>query len=158
MNGHMKLVHALIIKSIAETILVATLAVAFFLSAFPPYFHGWGEATPHGIAGWVVNESAPWDRVEVQLFIDGKFVASDTANQARPDVVAAGRSRDAWHGYNFPVSSLAIGAHEARVYATHASGGGARQTLQQTGDPIRFTVDADGAFHDQSKEAVPPGH
>jgi len=26
------------------------------------------------IAGWAVNDAKPWDRVEVQLFVDGKFI------------------------------------------------------------------------------------
>jgi hypothetical protein len=142
----MKLVHALIAKSIAETILVATLAVVFYFTTFPPSFHGWGEATSHAISGWVVNESAPSERVEVQLFIDGKFVASGTADLSRPDVVAAGWSKDERHGYTFGVLSLKTGPHVARVYAVHSSGHGARQTLQLVGDPIWFDVDDKGAL------------
>lgn len=151
MIGYMKLVHALIAKSLAETILVATLAVAFYLSAFPPSFHGWGEALPHSIAGWAVNQAQPWERVEVQLFIDGKFVSSSTASQSRPDIVLAGWSRDQWHGYAFEAPTLTPGPHEAKVYATHASGGGMRQTLQLVGDPIRFLVDDSGSLSDLKK-------
>jgi len=91
-----------------------------------------------------VNSSDPWRRVEVQLFIDGKFVGTQLAQQSRPDVLAAGWSRDEWNGYNFVVSGLSAGTHEARVYALHSSGNGARYTLQLLGDPIRFEVDADG--------------
>jgi hypothetical protein len=140
----MKLVHALIIKSLAEAILVGALAVAFYLSAFPPTFHGWGEVSPKGIAGWVINQAQPWERVEVQLFVDGKFVASANASESRPDVVRAGWARDEWHGYKFSLSSLSHGDHEARVYALHESGGGVRQSLQLVGDPLRFNVDRDG--------------
>jgi hypothetical protein len=146
MRGHMKLVHALLAKTLAETILVAALAVGFYLSAFPPAFHGWGEALPQGIAGWAVNQAEPWERLEVQLFIDKKFVASTTANQSRPDVVAAGWARDEWHGYTFPTPSLSYGLHEARVYALHATEGGKRQTLQLVGDPILFEVNYNGAI------------
>jgi len=135
-----KLINLLISKSILETVLVGTLAVGFYIRVFPPYFHGWGEATTHSIAGWVVNKAAPWDRVQVQLFIDGKFIGTEAANLARPDVLAAGWSRDEWHGYSFGVSRLPEGFHEARVYALHGSGGGARYTLQLLGDPIRFVV------------------
>ena len=150
----MKLIHALIAKSIAETILVAALAVGFYFTAFPPYFHGWGEASPHAISGWVVNQHVPWDRVEVQLFIDGKFVATGTANLSRPDVVAAGWAKDEWHGYSLAVPSLAPGVHEARVYALHASGYGIRQTLQLVGDPSPLRVDESGALHDLKMEAL----
>jgi len=146
MRGHMKLVHALIAKSLAETILVAVLAVGFYLSAFPPGFHGWGEALPQGIAGWAVNQGEPWERLEVQLFIDQEFVSSTQANQSRPDVVAAGWARDEWHGYTFSIPPLPSGFHEARVYALHASRRGKLQTLQLVGDPILFGVDQNGAI------------
>jgi hypothetical protein len=154
MTGRMKLIHALIAKSIAETILVAALAVAFYFGAFPPYFHGWSEVTPHAISGWIVNQHRPGDRVEVQLFIDGRFVATGTANLSRPDVVAAGWANDEWHGYAFAAPGLTPGDHEARVYALHASGNGVRQTLQLVGDPIILQVDQTGALHDLKRESL----
>lgn len=144
----MKLTQALIAKSLAETILVATLGIVFYLSAFPPYVHGWGEVLPHSIAGWAVNQSDPWTRLEVQLFIDGRFVATSTANQSRPDVAAAGWARDEWHGYQFELPTLRGPAlHEGRVYALHKSNLGTQQTLQMVGDPIWFDVDDQGAVH-----------
>lgn len=135
-----KLVNLLIVKSILDTILVATIAVVVYLNAFPPTFHGWGEAVVHEkrIAGWAVNDADPWARVEVQLFIDGKLIGTQLAQLSRPDVVSAGWSKDEWHGYSFPLADLNAGMHEARVYAVHASGNGARYTLQLLGDPIRF--------------------
>lgn len=136
-----KLIKVLIGKSIVETMLVATIAVGFYINAFPPYFHGWGEPTPSGIVGWAVNNAAPWDRVSVQLFVDGNFVGAQLANLSRPDVSAAGWAKDEWHGYYFSLPKLEVGTHEARVYALHQSGGGARHTLQQLGDPIRFVID-----------------
>lgn len=138
----LRLVHLLIGKSIAESLLVGTLAVCLFANAFPPYFRGWGEATRTAISGWAVNSSAPWARVEIQLFIDERFVASGVANESRPDVLATGWAKDEWHGYTFMVPSLEVGLHEARVYAVHESGKGARRTLQLLGDPIAFSVDA----------------
>jgi hypothetical protein len=141
-----KLVHLLIGKSIAETLLVAIIAVVFFLALFPPYFRGWGEATPNAIAGWAVNEAVPTERVEVQLFIDGRFNASDTAALSRPDVRAAGWSSDDWHGYRFMPAALSPGEHLAQVYAMHSNGAGTRRTLQLLGDPIRFVVDNQGGF------------
>src|SRR5678815_2883080 len=113
------LVNLLIAKSILETVLVGTIAVVVYTKVFPPTFKG-----------WVVDESEPWRRVEVQLFIDGKFVGTQVAQLSRPDVVAAGWGKDEWHGYSFVVSNLPEGGHEARVYAQHASGNGSRFTLQ----------------------------
>ena len=138
-NPRSQLIHLLIGKSIVETILVATIAVVVFLNVFPPGFKGWGEAVveTRSIAGWAVNAGEPWERVEVQLFIDGELFGSQVAQLSRPDVSAAGWAKDEWHGYNFEVPELAPGDHEARVYALHRSGD--RFTLQLLGDPIRFT-------------------
>ena len=134
-----RLVNLLIAKSILDTVLVGAIAVVVYLNAFPPTFHGWGEAVveAQSISGWAVNDAHPWERVEVQLFIDGKFVATQVAQLSRPDVVAAGWAKDEWHGYNFILTDLTLGPHEARVYALHRSGN--RMTLQLLGDPIKFT-------------------
>jgi hypothetical protein len=142
-----KLVKLLIVKSILDTILVATIAVVVYLNAFPPTFHGWGEAVVQEkrIAGWAVNDADPWGRVEVQLFIDGKLAGTQVAQLSRPDVVASGWSRDEWHGYSFVLSDLK-GVHEARVYAVHSSGNGSRYTLQMLGDPIKFEILEDGTW------------
>ncbi len=143
-----QLVNLLIAKSVLETILVATIALVVYLKAFPPNFHGWGEAVTasQSIAGWVVSDADPWRRVEVQLFVDGKLVGTQVASLSRPDVLAAGWSRDEWNGYSFPVAGLSPGVHEARVYALHSSGKGARYTLQLLGDPIEFEVRTDGSW------------
>ena len=135
-----QLVNALIVKSVLDTVLVATIAVVVYLNAFPPTFHGWGEAVvqERSISGWAVNDADPWRRVEVQLFIDGKLVGSQLAQLSRPDVVAAGWSKSEWCGYRFAVLDLNAGTHEARVYAVHSSRNSARFTLQMLGDPIRF--------------------
>ena len=133
-----KLVNLLLAKSIIETIFVGTLAVVVYMKAFPPTFHGWGEAVVESrtISGWVVDDADPWRRVEVQLFIDGKLVGTTVAQLSRPDVMAAGWAKDEWHGYNFVVSELGEGMHEAKVYALHQNG--ERYTLQMLGDPIQF--------------------
>ena len=143
-----QLVNLLIAKSVLETILVGTIALVVYLKAFPPDFHGWGEAVTasQSIAGWVVSDADPWRRVEVQLFVDGKLVGTQVASLSRPDVLAAGWSRDEWNGYSFPVAGLSPGVHEARVYALHSSGKGARYTLQLLGDPIQFEVRTDGSW------------
>lgn len=141
------LVHVLIGKSILEALLVGALAVFTFITILPPYFHGWGEVTNTGISGWVVNDAAPWDRVKVQLFVGGKFVASSVANESRRDVVTAGWSKDEWHGYTFSFSSVASlprGLQEARVYALHNSGGSQRKSLQLVGTPLPVFVDEEG--------------
>jgi hypothetical protein len=136
-----KLVNLLLAKSIIETIFVGALAVVVYTKLFPPTFHGWGEAVveSRSISGWAVDNADPWRRVEVQMFVDGKFVGTQVAQLSRPDVVAAGWAKDEWHGYNFVMNGLGAGMHEARVYALHKQGD--RYTLRMLGNPIRFEVD-----------------
>ena len=134
-----QLVNLLIGISILQTIFVGVLAVVMWTRAFPPTFHGWGEAiNSETIAGWAVNNAAPWERVEVQLFIDDRLYATQVAQQKRPDVRDKGWAQDEWHGYWFELDALPPGEHEARVYALHRSGN--RMTLQLLGDPIRFVT------------------
>jgi len=135
----------LIGKSILEALFVAALAVVFYVTAFNTNFRGWSEMGEDRVAGWVVDESAPYSRVEVQLYVDDRFVTNGTANVSRPDVAAAGRARDEWHGFQFELPPLlAAGEHVARVYAVHESGGGVRRTLQVIGKPVRFVSGAKG--------------
>lgn len=140
-----RLTRLLLGKTLAELIFVSVLALAFYFAAFPPYYRGWGEVTARGIEGWAVNDRDPWQRVEVYLFVDGRFVARQTAGLSRPDVRAAGFAADEWHGYAFALPALENGEHEASVYALHGSGEGARYTLQLLGNPVRFRVEAGGA-------------
>jgi hypothetical protein len=149
------LVHILVAKSIIETLFVSIIVVVYFLDVFP-HFHGWGEVTPQAISGWAVNSRNPSERVEVQLFVDDKFVARAVANQSRPQVVAGGWAKDEWHGFTIPVSAIMFGDHEARVYAIHDSGRGARKTLQLLGHAFRFHLAPDGTLRslDASDEPV----
>jgi hypothetical protein len=141
------LIHVIIAKSVIEALLIGALTVSFFFVAFPPYFQGWGEATPHTVAGWVVNYHDPWQRVEVQLFIDDRFVSASIADRSRPDLITDGVAADEWHGYSFDLPPLSQGLHTARVYAVHSSARTARKSLQLVGDPISFSIDADGTAH-----------
>jgi hypothetical protein len=139
------LIHVLIAKSIIETLFVSALVVVYFLDVFP-HFHGWGEATPQAISGWAVNSRNPAERVEVQLFVDDRFVARAVASQSRAEVVMGGWATDRWHGFTIPVSAIESGYHEGRVYAVHGSARGARKTLQQLGHVLHFEVGPDGTL------------
>ena len=148
-----QLVNLLIAKSILDTILVGTIALVFHVRAFPPSYRGWGEAVAESqtIQGWAVNVDDPSQRVEVQLFIDGRFRNKQVATYSRPDIMAAGWAKDEWHGYVFVSPKLDAGIHEARVYALHSSGEGERYTLQMLGDPIRFEIKNDGSWATNSR-------
>lgn len=134
-----KLVHALLVKSLVEALFLATLIALFAFDTFPP-IRGSVEVAPYGINGWAVNTVKPWERVEVQLFIDQKLAARFEANNSRPDVVQAGFAKDEWHGYHFPLTSIDRGVHQARVYGIHESGSAARRTMQSIGDPVYFEL------------------
>jgi hypothetical protein len=128
------------------TLTVGAYAVWTEYTTFPPHFRGFGEVTRRGeVAGWAVNASDSSARVEVQLYVDGRFVARGTASLPRPDVVAAGRAVDESCGYSFTLPPLPAGEHEARVYALHpARSRIGPHTLSQLGHALRFTTDADG--------------
>ncbi len=141
--GSARLTNLLIGKSIAEALFVAALAVIFSYQSFHPFFRGSVDAADEShVAGWVVDDAVPGARVEVQLFIDNHFAGSRTAHEARPDVAAAGRARDAFHGFIFDTPPLPRGTYEARVYAVHAAGSGEqRRALQMIGSPLTYTVE-----------------
>jgi hypothetical protein len=137
-----RLAHVLLAKSVLEAVFVGVLAVGFYLTVFPPYFRGTLDvADANQVAGWAVREGET-ERVEVHLYIDGRFVAHTYADQPRPDVREAGRAADEFCGFRFTGPfALEAGRHEARVYASHESGGGARRALQMIDKPLIFVTD-----------------
>ncbi len=132
----------------ALTLAVGALALSAHVALFPPQYHGWSEIVGGAnlvngnaeIAGWVVNTRAPDERVQVQLYIGGRFIGAGVADISRPDVVAAGFAVDARCGYRFPLPALPVGSHVARVYAVHATRDGRLHSLQLTGEPLTFTI------------------
>ena len=142
-EGGRLLSRALVAKSVAEVLFVAALFAAFSYAHFHPRFRGAVDvADARMVEGWAVDEAEPGRQVEVQLFIDGQFVAQRRAELHRPDVLAAGRASSAGHGFRFETPPLAAreAEYEARVYALHAAGGGERRTLNQIGKALRFRV------------------
>lgn len=140
-----RLSRALIAKSIVEALFVVALAVHFSYTNINPFFRGSIDvAGARTIEGWVVNEAAPDERVEVHLYIDGHFVGRQSADAPRADVLNAGRSRDAYHGFVFVTPPLPPNrTYHARVYAMHVAGDGARRVLQEIGAATAFGVTAD---------------
>lgn len=136
------LVKALLVKATLDLLFVSALAVATSYTVFPPHFQGSLDfADARSVHGWVVDRSNPARAVEVQLFIDGRFVASALADKPRPDVSDKGFAPDERHGYVFSIDPPLTGEHVARVYAVHASRGGTLRTLRQIGEARKFTVE-----------------
>jgi len=136
-----RLTRLLLAKLTLDLLFVAALAVYTQAVAFRPFYSGSLDyADSKSVRGWVVDRSEPGAAVEVQLYLDGNFAASALADEPRPDVSAKGYAEDERHGFVFNLTNVREGEHEARVYAVHASRGGARRTLQQIGGALRFTV------------------
>ena len=135
---HMLVVRALVVKSIFDVLFVGVLVAHFYYTDFNPSFQGALDyAGVRGVKGWAVDQSAAGMPVEVQLYIDGRFVDSRLADYQRADLVTAGIAPDERHGFYFFLPPLEAGAHEARVYAAR-TGLGARRPLRLVGAPIRF--------------------
>lgn len=133
---------SLLVAAYAVTVIIGAFTVGWYLLIFPTYFRGWPEITPEqSVAGWAVNEAEPMTSVEVQLYIDNRFIADMTADMSRPDVVAKGRAKSDKCGFNFVLPPLEAGEHEAEVYVMHQVGAeGTYRTLQRLGKPLRFRV------------------
>lgn len=134
-----RLAGVLIAKAFLELLLLAALVVGFSYSTFPSSVEGkLDRADARGVSGWAVDRSRPGEAVEVQLYLDGQFVASTVANQTRDDVPASGDAQSGSHGFVFKFDPPRAGGKEARVYVVRASGGGARRTLRLVGGPVRL--------------------
>ena len=143
-DARRRLTHLLIFKSIFELLFVAALAVGFHYVNFHSDFRGaLDRADARQASGWVVDASRPDRRVEVQLYVDGRFAGSTRAELERPDVQQAGHAFDHWHGFIFQMPALPAGEHEARVYALQPGDTDAKTPLLQlVGHPVRFRVEA----------------
>jgi len=135
------LIHLLISKSMAEALLITAVAVGFYFATTNPNLRGVLDNVDDAwVTGWAVDEANPSARVEIQLFVDDVFAGHALANQYRPDVRNAKHADDDWHGFVFQTPKLSPGEHQARVYAVHSNGSGARRTLQLIGKPCNFRV------------------
>ena len=133
----------LIGKSICEALLVIAVAVGLFVATTNRALHGGLDcADAQAISGWAFDDRDPGRRIEVQLFIDDKFVEQRVANEARPDVHQADHAADDRHGFAFKLPALAPGEHQARVYVVNSSASLRHRTLQIIGGPISFRSDA----------------
>jgi len=129
---------------VATTLAILAISLYWNFTFFPSGFTGWGEVTrEQTIAGWAIHRNDPSKRVEVQLYIDDQFAGDAVAELPRPDVVQAGWTADPRCGYVFTLPALSVGNHEARVYALSHVRNGNYVTLQMTGNPLRFSVNAD---------------
>ena len=124
-----RLVKLIAAKLALDLLFVCGLALYTHAVAFERGFDGELEQADGPRArGWVVDLERPGAPVEVQLFLNGEFVAAATA--------AGPRRGDASRSFVFEFQRS--GEYEARVYAVRAGRGGARRALQQIGEPKHF--------------------
>lgn len=134
-----RLAGLLIGKAFLELLLLAVLVVGFGYSAFPTYVDGGlDRADVRGVSGWAIDRARPGETVEVQLYLDGQFVASAVADRPLTGVFALGGAEVDGHGFVFEFDTPRAGGQEARVYVVRASGGGARRTLGLVAGPVRL--------------------
>jgi hypothetical protein len=128
------LLFAVLAKLTLDLIFVGALAVYAHTVSFHATYDGSLEhADARGVSGWVLDGARPGSPVEVQLYVDGRFAGAGIADRS-----VQGSAPNQRLGFDFKLEPLPTGEHEARVYAVHTSRGGARRTLQQIGDTLRF--------------------
>lgn len=121
-----KLLKALLAKAGLEfLIILIAISLAAYSHLNPPIRGAIDVADATRIAGWAYDPREPNAGLEVQLFIDGKLIASRRADEQRDDLVTAGAAANAMHGFSFPVPELrlATGKYRVEVYAVRAGGG-----------------------------------
>jgi hypothetical protein len=94
------------------------------------------------VAGWAHDPLAPAESLDVQLFIDGQFIATQRADDLREDLVKAGATKHPRHGFRFDLQpvSLANGQHTAQVYALRTAAGTNKMLLPLSQQPVIFQV------------------
>jgi hypothetical protein len=125
-------------KLTLDLLFVCALAVYSQAVSFRADFVGALEYADGRVArGWVSDNARPGSAVELQLYVDGHFAAAGVADIPSAEGSA---TNDGRRGFEFGLVQLPPGEHEARVYAVRTSRGGARRTLRQIGDPLRFVL------------------
>ena len=138
-----RLLSAIIAKSFVEVILVCVVASLAAFMTFSPQLRGAIDVADQArIAGWVNDPRLAEVALEVQLFVDGKFVASQLADLRREDLVSAGVTIRPGHGFSFELEhlNLSAGQHSAQVFAVRDAAGASKILLPITAAPRRFQI------------------
>lgn len=96
------------------------------------------HADGRGARGWVVDLERPGEPVEIQLFENGRFVASTVAEEFRTDTDRSTAHGAGRRGFTFKFERDLYGEHTVRVYAVRTGRGGERRLLQAVGEPVNF--------------------
>lgn len=138
-----KLLRAVIAKSFVEVVLVCFVVSLAAFTTFSPQLRGAIDvADQTQISGWVNDPRLPDRALEVQLFIDGKFIASKLAADRREDLVSAGVTEKPNHGFSIELEpfKLPAGEHFAQVFAVRDAAGTSKILLPVTAAPRKFQI------------------
>jgi hypothetical protein len=119
---------------------IATLAA--FQNASPLLRGAVDVAGAAHVAGWAYDPLTPDTALDVQLFVDERFIALQRAEKVRVDLVKAGATPTAAHGFDFDLSQvpLAKGTHTAQVYAVRNAAGKNKSLIPLSKTPHVFQV------------------
>ena len=140
-----RLLGAILAKSFLEVVLVCVVATLAAFSTFSPVLRGAIDvADQHQIAGWALDPLTPDEAIEVQLFIDGKFLATKSSDERRDDLVEAGAATKPNHGFTFLLESfnLPSGNHIVQVYAVRDAVGANKSLLPLAKKPRTIEINA----------------
>ena len=138
-----RLLRAVLAKTGLEVAFVCVIAtVAAFHNSSPLLRGAIDEAHQTHVTGWTYDPLTPKAVLEVQLFIDDRFIRSARADFPRPDLVTAGVTKIAGHGFNFELASVALaaGKHTAQVYALRNAAGKNKALIPLSQESVTFQV------------------
>lgn len=128
-----------VVKLALDLIFVGAFAIYTHAVTFGRDFDGALEhADGRGARGWVVDLERPGEPVEIQLFENGRFVASTIADEPRTDTDPETTHGAGRRGFTFKFERDLYGEHTVSVYAVRVGRGGQRRMLQEIGKPVNF--------------------
>ena len=117
-----RLTKGVLVKTFLEIAVVALLVGWAAYSNFHPRVKGAIDNVARDeITGWAYDPDSKDKPVEVHLYVNEAFVAAQTAERERIDLVSAGVSQRPNHGFRFTPPVLASGHHTIQVYVLRDS-------------------------------------
>jgi hypothetical protein len=142
-NVATRLLRGVLMKAALEIGFVCVIAtLAAFHNASPLLRGALDVAEASHVAGWAYDPLTPDAPLDVQLFVDERFIATQRAEKLRVDLVKAGATPNAAHGFHFDLTqvSLAKGTHTAQVYAVRNAAGKNKSLIPLSKTPHVFQV------------------
>lgn len=138
-----KLLRAVILKTFLEILFICIIATLAAFKNYSPLLRGAIDiADQTRVSGWAHDPQTPAEALEVQLFIDDQFIATQRAEQRRDDLVRAGAAKLPNHGFRFDLTALKLvgGRHTAQVYAVRTAAGANKMLVPLAKQPVVFEV------------------